>query len=75
MELVVEEDGATGVIYPVGRGIKVNLRVPVCGWGKRCWSGCRLLDECMLCEEKYRDSKRPSPACAGVRSGISVDMR
>jgi hypothetical protein len=52
--LAVEEDGTVGIVDPIGRGRKVNLGLPGAGWGRRCWSGCRLLGEGLRGEKKCR---------------------
>ena len=59
--LAVEEDGTVGIVDPVGRGRKVNLRLPGGGKGGHRRSGRRLLCEGSRGENKRRCQQETVP--------------
>ena len=68
MVLAVEQDGAIGIVDPIGRSIKVNLRLPGGGWTRRLKTTRRRLAEDLCDKDDCRDKEQTERDLRTLRS-------
>ena len=68
MVLAVEQDGAVGIVDPVRRGVKVDLRLPRGGWTRRLKTTRRRLAEDLCDKDDCRDKEQTERDLRTLRS-------